>query len=249
MLNPFPTVLCCWVLHYSWAHPSSHQGGSPHHLGDWVQAAGGSSYPTWSWRRSTQPTVCSGLRPVFSSACVHSSKFFCHPGINRTLSLLKRHFWWPTMNQDTRSFVNACSVGAPGKASNLSLSGLLHLYLKLLLVSSTVCPLHKVTLSYPPSLTASLKLPTSLPFPSCLLIGNIWTTYHSCHLSAGHSHGHCLHRWPQFTSQVWQAFCQSIGATISLTSGFHPQTNGQTERVNQDLETSLCYMATSNPAT
>ncbi|KAM7396388.1 hypothetical protein PAMP_019432 [Pampus punctatissimus] len=30
-------------------------------------------------------------------------------------------------------------------------------------------------------------------------------------------------------------FVSALGASVSLTSGFHPQTNGQTERVNQDL--------------
>lgn len=33
---------------------------------------------------------------------VHTSRFAHHPGINRSLSLLKRHFWWPTMEADTK---------------------------------------------------------------------------------------------------------------------------------------------------
>ncbi|KAK7910478.1 hypothetical protein WMY93_015162 [Mugilogobius chulae] len=40
----------------------------------------------------------------------------------------------------------------------------------------------------------------------------------------------------------------SQGARVSLTSGFHPQTNGQTERANQDLETALRCVTSSNPA-
>ncbi len=32
---------------------------------------------------------------------VHSSKFSCYPGMSRTLSLLKRHFWWPSMEAYT----------------------------------------------------------------------------------------------------------------------------------------------------
>ena len=36
-------------------------------------------------------------------------------------------------------------------------------------------------------------------------------------------------RGPQFMSKVWQAFCHGIGATVSLSSGHHPQTNGQAE--------------------
>ncbi len=40
-------------------------------------------------------------------------------------------------------------------------------------------------------------------------------------------------RGPQFTSQFWREFCRQIGASPSLSSGFHPQTNGQAERTNQ----------------
>ena len=32
---------------------------------------------------------------------------------------------------------------------------------------------------------------------------------------------------------------ESLGVSISLTSGFHPETNGQVERVNQDVGTFL----------
>lgn len=45
-------------------------------------------------------------------------------------------------------------------------------------------------------------------------------------------------RGPQFSSQVWKAFCQALEAIASLTSSYHPQSYGQTEHANQDLETS-----------
>ena len=56
-------------------------------------------------------------------------------------------------------------------------------------------------------------------------------------------------RGPQFTSQVWQAFCRGIGATVSLTSGYHPQSNGQAERANQSLEDTLRCFCEKNPST
>jgi hypothetical protein len=34
---------------------------------------------------------------------------------------------------------------------------------------------------------------------------------------------------------VWRAFMESLGVSISLTSGFHLESNGQVERVNQDV--------------
>ena len=55
-------------------------------------------------------------------------------------------------------------------------------------------------------------------------------------------------RRPQFASQVWKAFCRGLGATASLSSGYHPQSNGQTERANQDLEAALRCVASRLPA-
>ncbi len=42
-------------------------------------------------------------------------------------------------------------------------------------------------------------------------------------------------RGPQFTSRVWKAFCQQLNINVSLTSGYHPQSNGQVERLNQEI--------------
>eukprot|EP00063_Salmo_salar_P006973 XP_013981808.1 PREDICTED: uncharacterized protein LOC106561928 [Salmo salar] len=40
---------------------------------------------------------------------------------------------------------------------------------------------------------------------------------------------------PQFTSRVWKAFMEKLGTTVSLTSGYRPQSNGQRDRTNQEL--------------
>ncbi len=55
-------------------------------------------------------------------------------------------------------------------------------------------------------------------------------------------------RGPQFVSKFWREFCKLLGATVSLSSGFHPQSNGQTERANQDLERMLRCLASQNPS-
>ncbi len=48
-------------------------------------------------------------------------------------------------------------------------------------------------------------------------------------------------------SKFWKEFCRLLGATVSLSSGFHPQSNGQTERANQDLERTLRCLVSKNP--
>uniref|UniRef100_A0A8C5QVR1 Uncharacterized protein n=1 Tax=Leptobrachium leishanense TaxID=445787 RepID=A0A8C5QVR1_9ANUR len=49
-------------------------------------------------------------------------------------------------------------------------------------------------------------------------------------------------RGSQFTSRFWRMFCLSLKIHVKLSSAYHPQTNGQTERTNQIVEQYLrCY--------
>ncbi|KAI5115898.1 hypothetical protein M0805_006874 [Coniferiporia weirii] len=53
-------------------------------------------------------------------------------------------------------------------------------------------------------------------------------------------------RGPQFTSQVFQTLCTRLGIKSKLSTAYHPQTDGQTERTNQEVEAYLCiYCGTS----
>jgi transposase InsO family protein len=46
-------------------------------------------------------------------------------------------------------------------------------------------------------------------------------------------------RDPVFTSNFWQNLFKLAGVQLRLSSAYHPQSDGQTERVNQCLETFL----------
>lgn len=43
-------------------------------------------------------------------------------------------------------------------------------------------------------------------------------------------------RGPQFAAQFMDELCQKLGIERALSTAFHPQTDGETERVNQELE-------------
>jgi transposase InsO family protein len=58
----------------------------------------------------------------------------------------------------------------------------------------------------------------------------------------------CLHvvpnsivsdRGTQFTSHFWKQLHESLGTRLEFSTTFHPQIDGQTERVNQILEDML----------
>ncbi len=53
-------------------------------------------------------------------------------------------------------------------------------------------------------------------------------------------------RGSKFTSAFWRAFCKTTGVNQSLSTAYHPQSNGQTERVNQSLEQYLCIYTNCN---
>lgn len=186
----------------------------------------------------------------------HTSRVACHPGIHRTLRLIQQRFWWPSMGADVRTFIAACSVCARGKASHRPPAGLLQP------LPIPHRPWSHISVDFvtglPPSegndtiLTIVDRFSKAVHFvplpklPSALETANL-LTLHVFRLH-GIPQDIVSDRGPQFTSQVWRAFCRALGAVSSLTSGYHPQSNGQTERANQDLESALRCVAARLPS-
>ncbi|KAI3366347.1 hypothetical protein L3Q82_000507 [Scortum barcoo] len=57
-------------------------------------------------------------------------------------------------------------------------------------------------------------------------------------------------RGPQFIAAFLEGVLSAPhGATVSLSSGYHPESNGQTERLNQELETCLKCLVAQNQTT
>ena len=46
-------------------------------------------------------------------------------------------------------------------------------------------------------------------------------------------------RDPRFTSHFWREVHRAMGTTLAMSSGFHPQTDGQMERANRSIEEML----------
>jgi len=50
-----------------------------------------------------------------------------------------------------------------------------------------------------------------------------------------------------FTSNLWKALFKSLGIKLHLSTAYHPETDGQTERVNQRVENYLRCMCFNTP--
>lgn len=54
-------------------------------------------------------------------------------------------------------------------------------------------------------------------------------------------------RGPQFASHVFQELCERLGIKSRLSTAYHPQTDGQTERMNREIEAYLRIYCGSHP--
>uniref|UniRef100_A0AAQ6IR55 Gypsy retrotransposon integrase-like protein 1 n=1 Tax=Anabas testudineus TaxID=64144 RepID=A0AAQ6IR55_ANATE len=187
----------------------------------------------------------------------HSSRLTCHPGTARTLFVVKQRFWWPTLSADVRTFVSACPVCAQAKPLHRAPAG----YLRPLSIPRR--PWSHISVDFVTGLPVSNGLNTVLTvvdrfskmvhfiplagLPSAketadLLVQHVFRLH-------GLPRDIVSDRGPQFTAHFWTEFCRLLGISVSLSSGFHPQSNGQTERLNQELETGLRLLCSREPTT
>ncbi|KAK3569947.1 hypothetical protein QTP86_007632 [Hemibagrus guttatus] len=166
-----------------------------------------------------------------------------HPGIKGTLSLLQQRFWWPRMAVDVKRYVQGCRECAMSKSPRHLPAGKLlplpvpnrpwsHLGIDFIvdLPASEGCTCVLVIVDRFSKACRLMPLPGP---PTALetaeyLFNHVFRYY-------GLPEDIVSDRGPQFTSRVWRAFFKRLGVTISLSSGYHPQTNGQTERKIQEI--------------
>uniref|UniRef100_A0A803JHM8 Gypsy retrotransposon integrase-like protein 1 n=1 Tax=Xenopus tropicalis TaxID=8364 RepID=A0A803JHM8_XENTR len=183
---------------------------------------------------------------------VHDSKMAGHPGVAKTISLLSRHIWWPSFKQDARTFINSCPICQRSKSSHQQPQGLLNP------LPIPMKPWSHISMDFivelPPSQGKTViwvvvdrfsKMAHFIPLPhlpSAKTLADLFITH------IFKFHGFPVNivsdRGVQFVSRFWRAFCSLVGTELSFSSAYHPQTNGQTERVNQSLEQYLrCYVS------
>lgn len=186
----------------------------------------------------------------------HTSLLTCHPGVKRTVFTVRQRFWWPSLVKYITEYVVACTVCARNKTSSKPQMGLLQ---PLPILSR---PWSDISMDFvtglPPSkgnttvLTVVDRFSKMVHFIALQKLPSAKETAQVLLDHVVRIHGIprdiVSDRGPQFSSRFWKEFCTILGASVSLTSGYHPQSNGQTERMNQELETCLRCLVSQNPA-
>ncbi len=158
-----------------------------------------------------------------------------------SLAAIRQQFWWPSIGQDVRQIVLACSVCAQNKVSNHPVDQWRIGLLQLLPIPSR--PWSHIALDLvsglPPSrgytviLTVVDRFTKAVHFVPLPKLPSAKETAQLVIVHIFRIHGLPVDvvsdRGPQFVLRFWQEFCRQIGASTSLSSGFHTQTNGQCE--------------------
>ena len=177
----------------------------------------------------------------------HDSKVAGHFGQKKTLELISRNFYWPEMEDWIKAYIRSCDSCQRNKSPRHARFGLLQ-------------PLE---LPYSPWLSTSVDFITALPesegFTQIIVVVDRFSKMaHFVALQENATAKDCaqaflkeiwkLHGLPEdivsdrdtkWTGEFWNNLCVMLGIKRNLSSAFHPQTDGQTERVNQNLETYL----------
>ncbi|KAL0147126.1 hypothetical protein M9458_057650 [Cirrhinus mrigala] len=174
---------------------------------------------------------------------VHSVPSSGHPGIEATLHLLSNRYWWPTMRLDTINFIKACTACNTAKVPRRLPAGLLqplpvpqrpwsHIAIDFV---TDLPPSNGYTtiLSVVDRFSKACRFIPLPKLPSALETAEVLCNW--VFRLYGLPEDIVSDRGPQFTSRLWAAFFHLLGVNVSLTSGYHPQANGQIERLNQEL--------------
>lgn len=173
-------------------------------------------------------------------ASLHSSPIGGHSGIKATYQRVKQLFYFKGLQRDVESYVQQCQICQQAKHENTKTPGLLQplpvpqgawqdwsmVFVEGLPLSEG-CNAILVIVKY--SHFIPLKHPFTAQDIARLVLDNVVKLH-------GLPRSIVSDRDKIFTSSFWKALFSLLDTKLLMSTAYHPQTDGQTERVNQCLE-------------
>lgn len=169
-----------------------------------------------------------------------------HPGQTKTWAIIAKDFWWPGMTQDIRNYVKGCAVCQSTKPITNP-------------IKIPIMPINKE--QHLPFEVISedhiTDLPPSSGYDSIYVIidqgctkRGVFIPCHKTDMAEDMAYLFFLYvyrhfGWPKkrisdrgtmFNSSWIKELCRLTGTEQAMSTAYHPQTDGETERVNQELE-------------
>jgi hypothetical protein len=187
---------------------------------------------------------------------LHASGIGGHSGQAATYNKVKSLFAWPGLKKSVQEYVTKCEVCLKAKPEHTKLPRLLHP----LPIPTQAWDI--ISMDFVEGLPKSKNKDTILvvidkftKYAHFLPLSHPYTAMSIAHIF--HNEFYKLHGLPStiisdrdkvFTSSLWQELFKLSETTLNMSSAYHPQTDGQTERLNQCLETYLRCMTHACPS-
>ncbi|CAI5460568.1 unnamed protein product [Closterium sp. Yama58-4] len=168
-----------------------------------------------------------------------------HFGADKTVKTLSRTYYWPGLAADVEDYIRSCDTCQRTKSSRQRKAGLLQP------IPPPDRPWQVVTMDFIMALPRTVRghdaifvvvdkfsraahfIPThgqvTAEEAATLFVDNVVRLH-------GVPDSIISDRDPRFTSKFWKQLFALFGTRLAMSSAYHPETDGQTERVNQTLE-------------
>ncbi|KAJ9544983.1 LOW QUALITY PROTEIN: hypothetical protein OSB04_024690 [Centaurea solstitialis] len=188
-----------------------------------------------------------GLREVILEEA-HKSRLSIHPGGTKMYHDLRTEYWWPGMKVDIGRYVEKCITCLQVKAEHQKPYGSLQplevpVWKWEELTMDLVTKLPKTSRQHDSIWIIVDRLTKSahfLPVRESYLMDK-WAQLYIDEVIARHGVPVKVisDRDSRFTSKFWKSMQRELGTRVALSTAYHPQTDGQSERTIQTLEDML----------
>ncbi|QLI66325.1 Transposon Tf2-12 polyprotein [Metarhizium brunneum] len=200
------------------------------------------------------------IPPELQEECIkemHEHPVYGHQGIRKTLDKIRRQYDFSGIKKMVEKVVNECIQCGKSKASRHKPYG------ELQPLPVPTRPWESIAFDHITKLPMSKEPMTNVEYDSIFVVTDRLTKYgyflpyreasnaeelaYVFLRTIASNHGLpeeiISDRGSTFTSKFWQALMAQLGTNHKLSTAYHPQTDGQTERLNQTLEQYLrCYI-------
>ena len=184
------------------------------------------------------------LRAKIFHEC-HDTPISGHLGTAKTTELITKYFYWPGIQEEIKQYVKTCNSCQRNKPSHQVPTGLLQ---PLPISDSLWSDI---------SMDLITQLPKSLNGNDCIVVfvDRLSKQFHAIPTKTNISavelvsiffrevvrhHGIpstiVSDRDPRFTAHFWRTVFEMLHTKLAMSTSFHPQTDGQTERANRTIE-------------
>ena len=178
----------------------------------------------------------------------HDSRTAGHLGSAKTVELVTRRFTWPNMHREIKEYVSTCVSCQRNKPALQLPGGLLQplpiparpwsvVTMDLITALPKTRGGHDAIVVFVDKLTKMAHYAATVTAIDAPRLADIFFTQVVRH--HGLPDAIVSDRDPRFTSLFWRALWQQLGTQLHMSTAYHPQTDGQTERQNRTLEEML----------